>query len=75
MMAAPVAKTSEPAGVASENALAGADGSTAFDYSGLDDQTVADLHLAEREYSSGKKMAEMGLRRMADAVAIAHGAL
>lgn len=47
----------------------------AFDYSGLDDQTVADLHLAEREYSSGKKMAEMGLRRMADAVAIAHDAL
>lgn len=75
MTAAPVAKTSEPAGVAPENALAGADGSTAFDYSGLDDQTVADLHLAEREYSSGKKMAEMGLRRMADAVAIAHGAV
>lgn len=75
MTAAPVAKTSEPAGVASENVLAGADGSTAFDYSGLDDQTVADLHLAEREYSSGKKMAEMGLRRMADAVAIAHDAL
>lgn len=46
-----------------------------FDYSGLDDQTVADLHLAEQEYSSGKKMAEMGLRRMADAVAIAHDAL
>ncbi len=46
-----------------------------FDYSGLDDQTVADLHLAEREYSSGKKMAEMGLRRMADAVAIAHDVL
>lgn len=75
MTAAPVAKASEPAGVAAENALAGADGSTAFDYSGLDDQTVADLHLAEREYSSGKKMAEMGLRRMADAVAIAHDAL
>lgn len=75
MTAAPVAKTSEPAGVAPENIFAGADGSTAFDYSGLDDQTVADLHLAEREYSSGKKMAEMGLRRMADAVAIAHGAV
>lgn len=75
MTAAPVAKTSEPTGVVAENALAGADGSTAFDYSGLDDQTVADLHLAEREYSSGKKMAEMGLRRMADAVAIAHDAL
>ena len=47
----------------------------AFDYSGLDDQTVADLHLAEREYAGGKKMAEMGLRRMADAVAIAHDSL
>ena len=47
----------------------------AFDYSGLDDQTVADLHLAEQEYAGGKKMAEMGLRRMADAVAIAHDVL
>lgn len=47
----------------------------AFDYSGMDDQTVSDLHLAEQEYSSGKKMAEMGLRRMADAVAIAHDVL
>lgn len=46
-----------------------------FDYSGLDVQTVADLHLAEREYSSGRKLAEMGLRRMADGVAIAHDAL
>lgn len=46
-----------------------------FDYSGLDAQTVADLHLAEREYAGGKKMAEMGLRRMADAVAIAHDSL
>lgn len=47
----------------------------AFDYSGLDDQTVADLHLAEREYMSGRKLAEVGLRRMADGVAIAHDAL
>lgn len=47
----------------------------AFDYTGLDDQTVADLHLAEREFSAGKKLAEMGLRRMADGVAIAHDAL
>lgn len=47
----------------------------AFDYSGLDDQTVADLHLAEREYMGGRKLAEMGLRRMADGVAIAHDAL
>lgn len=52
-----------------------ADPALAFDYTGLDDQTVADLHLAEREYAGGKKMAEMGLRRMADAVAIAHDTL
>ena len=46
-----------------------------FDYSGLDAQTVEDLHLAEREYMSGRKLAEVGLRRMADGVAIAHEAL
>lgn len=46
-----------------------------FDYSELDDQTVADLHLAEREYMSGRKLAEVGLRRMADGVAMAHDAL
>lgn len=46
-----------------------------FDYSGLDAQTVEDLHLAEREYMSGRKLAEIGLRRMADGVAIAHDAL
>ena len=59
----------EPASLAAESAQ------PAFDYSGLDDQTVSDLHLAEREYAGGKKMAEMGLRRMADAVAIAHDAV
>ena len=48
---------------------------TPFDYSGLDAQTVADLHLAEREYLGGRKLAEMGLRRMADGVAIAHETL
>lgn len=47
----------------------------AFDYSGLDAQTVQDLHLAEREFAGGKRMAEIGLRRMADGVAIAHDAL
>ena len=47
----------------------------AFDYSGLDAQTVQDLHLAEREFASGRRMAEIGLRRMADGVAIAHDAL
>lgn len=46
-----------------------------FDYSGLDEQTVADLHLAEREYASGKRLVETGLRRMADGVAIAHDVL
>ena len=46
-----------------------------FDYGGLDAATVNDLHLAEREVASGKKMAEIGLRRMADGVAIAHEAL
>lgn len=46
-----------------------------FDYTGLDAQTVADLHLAEREIRNGRKMAEMGLQRMADGVAIAHDAL
>lgn len=47
----------------------------AFDYSGLDAQTVTDLHLAEQTYTSGRKLAEMGLRRMADGVSIAHDAL
>lgn len=46
-----------------------------FDYSGLDEQTVTDLHLAEQTYTSGRKLAEMGLRRMADGVSIAHDAL
>lgn len=48
---------------------------TEFDYSGLDAQTVTDLHLAEQMYTSGRKLAEMGLRRMADGVSIAHDAL
>ena len=48
---------------------------TAFDYSGLDKQTVSVLHLAEREYAAGKRLAEIGLHRMADGVAIAHEAL
>ena len=47
----------------------------AFDYSGMDAQTVQDLQLAEREYKTGRKMAEIGLRRMAEAVAMAHEAL
>ena len=58
-----------PASLAAESAP------VAFDYSGLDAQTVADLKLAEREYLGGRKLAEMGLRRMADGVAIAHDVL
>lgn len=47
----------------------------AFDYSGLDAQTVDDLHFAEDEYQHGKKLAERGLVHMGDAIAIAHEAL
>ena len=47
----------------------------AFDYSGLTDQTVEDLHFAEKEYQHGKKLAERGLIRMGDAIAVAHEAL
>lgn len=47
----------------------------AFDYSGLTDQTVEDLHFAEDEYRHGKQMAERGLIRMCDAIAVAHEAL
>ena len=46
-----------------------------FDTTGLDAQTVVDLEFAEREYRSGLRLAESGLRRMADGVAIAHEAL
>ena len=68
------------AGAATQSPCAAAPASlaaepAAFDYTGLDDQTVADLHLAEREFSAGKNLAEIGLRRMADGVAIAHDAL
>ena len=47
----------------------------AFDYSGLTDQIVEDLHFAEKEYQHGKKLAERGLIHMGDAIAIAHEAL
>ena len=47
----------------------------AFDYSGLTDQTVDALHMAENQYMQGKKMAETGLRWMVNAVAMAHDAL
>ena len=47
----------------------------AFDYSGLDAQTVGDLHFAEKEYQHGKKLAERGLVHMGNAIAAAHDAL
>lgn len=47
----------------------------AFDYSGLDEQTVEDLHFAEKEYQHGKKLAERGLVHMGNAIAAAHDAL
>ena len=47
----------------------------AFDYSGLTDQTVEDLHFAEDEYRHGKKLAEKGLVYMGNAIAAAHDAL
>lgn len=68
-----------PAGTsAAMSSLSGAEtacSAAEFDYSGLDAQTVTDLHLAEQMYTSGRKLAEMGLRRMADGVSIAHDAL
>ena len=47
----------------------------AFDYTGLDGQTVEDLHLAEEEYLHGKKLAARGLVSMGEGIAIAHDAL
>ena len=47
----------------------------AFDYTGLDGQTVEDLHLAEEEYLHGKKLAARGLMNMGEGIAIAHDAL
>lgn len=61
--------------MSSPSGAAAACSAAAFDYSGLDAQTVTDLHLAEQILTSGRKLAEMGLRRMADGVSIAHDAL
>ena len=47
----------------------------AFDYSGLTDQTVENLHFAEDEYRHGRQMAERGLVHMGNAIAAAHDAL
>lgn len=46
-----------------------------FDYSGLPEQTVATLHLAENGYVHGKKLAEKGLVYMGDNIALAHDEL
>ena len=71
----PKAADAVPATRTTASSASGNGSLPAFDYSGLDDQTVQDLHLAEREFAGGKRMAEIGLRRMADGVAIAHEAL
>lgn len=46
-----------------------------FDYSGLPEQAVENLHFAEDEYRNGKQMAERGLVHMGNAVAAAHDEL
>lgn len=69
------ADVSEPTAAPSQSHAAAAYSPETFDYSGLDEQTVNDLHLAERECAAGRRLAEAGLRRMADGVAIAHEAL
>ena len=46
-----------------------------FDYSGLPEQTVATLHLAENGYLHGKKLVEKGLVYMGDNIALAHDEL
>lgn len=46
-----------------------------FDYSSLDEQTAANVRFGERELISGRKITEVGLRRMANGVAIVHDAL
>lgn len=46
-----------------------------FDYSGLPEQAVENLHFAEDEYRHGKQMAERGLVHMGNAVSAAHDEL
>lgn len=72
---APISPVGTSAAMSSLSDAEPACSAPAFDYSGLDEQTVNDLHLAEREYAAGKRLAEIGLHRMADGVAIAHEAL
>lgn len=75
---APIDPVEETAVVPTQDASPAAtteDKPTAFDYSGLDAQTVDALHMAENQYTQGKKMAETGLRWMVNAVAMAHDTL
>lgn len=71
----PCSPAGTSAAISNPSGAAAACSAAEFDYSGLDAQTVTDLHLAEQMYTSGRKLAEMGLRRMADGVSIAHDAL
>lgn len=71
----PCSPAGTSAAMSSLSDAAAACSAPAFDYSVLDEQTVNDLHLAERECAAGRRLAEAGLRRMADGVAIAHEAL
>lgn len=71
----PCSPAGTSATISSPSGAAAACSAPAFDYSGLDEQTVNDLHLAERECAAGRRLAEAGLRRMADGVAIAHETL
>lgn len=72
---APISPVGTSAAMSSMSDAEPACSAPAFDYSGLDEQTVNDLHLAERECAAGRRLAEAGLHRMADGVAIAHEAL
>ena len=71
----PCSPAGTSAAMSNPSGAAAACSAPAFDYSGLDEQTVNDLHLAERECAAGRRLAEAGLRRMADGVAIAHETL
>lgn len=72
---APCSPADASGAMSSPSGAAAACSAAEFDYSGLDAQTVTDLYLAEQIYTSGRKLAEMGLRRMSDGVSIAHDAL
>lgn len=72
---APCSPAGTSGAMSNPSGAAAACSAPAFDYSGLDEQTVNDLHLAERECAAGRRLAEAGLHRRADGVAIAHEAL